>query len=507
MKPEIWTYACESPVGYTSIADNSGAFAAKADPDKRPRSKTATVVRQNDTLQTKYLDDAILPRHRFALPHEEATGDLIEWLTGGTDSEAIISPIPFATKVLCTLSPRAWLRDLTPKTLIDMQTVTQHRRTAEDHFEVVIRLRQSRNSQPADATLRLRAQALLKDILMSRLEVEAEINAHEYVHTRGFGDLGRALAASRALQLAFEGFRSVVPAARANVSVVLDSSAPDETISAQAGLSVEQKDLLDFAKPSQVLITQAFYDRIALYQPALRSSPLRAGVYEFLWTGEQRLNELQAEAEFMPTLIQPLPPPDPVAETIIVPAFKSVPVSRWKEPALTYAPALEPEPEPGSDDKAPARWLSTPRAIAVGSAVVILCAIGYLVSSLHFSNPAKPIPQVTQVKPSPGTQAHVPRPTTPPAPVGPTEQTAHPKIPPIMVKSPVPPPVVSRSRNCTIEVSDIPRYLNYAETNSSKGQYEHAISEYNQVLGCQPGNRSALDGLRRAQDAEKYSSR
>ncbi len=104
-----------------------------------------------------------------------------------------------------------------------MQTVTPHRRTAEDHFEVVIRLRQSTNGQPSDSTLRLRAQALLKDILMSRLELEAEINAHEYVHTRGFGDLGRALAASRALQLAFEGFRTGVPAARANVSVVLDS--------------------------------------------------------------------------------------------------------------------------------------------------------------------------------------------------------------------------------------------------------------------------------------------
>ena len=114
-----------------------------------------------------------------------------------------------------------------------MQTVTPHRRTAEDHFEVVIRLRQSTNGQPSDPTLRLRAQALLKDILMSRLELEAEINAHESVHTRGFGDLGRALAASRALQLAFEGFRTAVPAARANVSVVLDSYAPDETVSTQ----------------------------------------------------------------------------------------------------------------------------------------------------------------------------------------------------------------------------------------------------------------------------------
>jgi hypothetical protein len=67
--------------------------------------------------------------------------------------------------------------------------------------------------------------------------------------------------------------------------------------------------------------------------------------------------------------------------------------------------------------------------------------------------------------------------------------------------------IAAKSRNCSIEVSDIPRYLNYAESNSSKGQYERAISEYQQVLGCQPGNRLALDGLRRAQDAEKYSSR
>ena len=203
-----------------------------------------------------------------------------------------------------------------------MQTATQHGRTAKDRFELVIRLQQSGGSQ-SDPGLRLRAQALLKDILMSRLEVEAEINAHEYVHTQGFDDLGRALAASRALQVAFEGFRGVVPAARANVSVVLDSSAPDELAPRKPSLSVEQKDLLDFAKPSQVLITQAFYDRIAHYQPALRTFPLRAGVYEFLWTSEQRLDELQAEAEFMPTLIQPML----ATETVIVQPGQGCPCS------------------------------------------------------------------------------------------------------------------------------------------------------------------------------------
>jgi hypothetical protein len=71
VKPEIWTYARASPVGYTSIADNSAVF-AKAEPDQRPRSTTATVVRQNGTQQTKNLDDAILPRHRLLYSIEEA---------------------------------------------------------------------------------------------------------------------------------------------------------------------------------------------------------------------------------------------------------------------------------------------------------------------------------------------------------------------------------------------------------------------------------------------------
>ena len=402
-----------------------------------------------------------------------------------------------------------------------MQTVTPHRRTAEDHFEVVIRLRQSTNGQSSDSTLRLRAQALLKDLLMSRLELEAEINAHEYVHTRGFGDLGRALAASRALQLAFEGFRTGIPAARANVSVVLDSSPPDETVSSHAGLSVEQRDLLDLAKPSQVLITQAFYDRIALYQPALRSSTLRAGVYEFLWTSEQRLNELQAEAEFMPTLIQPPPAVVDFADTVTVPTIKPVPASRWKEPEPTYAPA----PEPVPDDQVPARWFSVPRALAIGSAIAILGAVGYFVNLHSFSNQTKPVvPAPAHLEKPPVSSAQeLPPPALPSTdiPARPAASNARQKIGPNPVKPPNPPvaldsarsvaqpPVskpVTRPRGCTIDSDEIASYLSLAERYRSRGNYDHAISDYNIVLGCQPGNRSALDGLRKAEDAEKYSS-
>jgi hypothetical protein len=400
-----------------------------------------------------------------------------------------------------------------------MQNVAPNGRTTKDHFELVVRLQQSRSSHPSDAALRLRAQALVKDILMSRLDVDAEINAHEYVHSQGFDDFGRVLAASRALQVAFEGFRAVVPTARANLSVVLDSSEPDETASAHNRLSVEQKDLLDSAKPSQVLITQAFYDRIAHYQPPLRSSPLRTGIYEFLWTSEQRLGELQAEAEFMPTLIQPTVAP----ETVIVQPVKPAPQPRWKEPDKTLAPI----PEPISDDQPPARWLSIPRALAIGSAIVILIAVGYLVHSRVPGNPPKPVVQSTPPIEQP---AVIPTPGPPPTAQSNSNIPAGPAVasPPANDASPatvkprkpagMPSDTASstwqhvlkpttKPRGCTLDSDEIPSYLNLAEKYRSRGNYDRAISNYNIVLGCEPGNRQALAGLRNAQDAEKYPSR
>jgi hypothetical protein len=397
-----------------------------------------------------------------------------------------------------------------------MQNVTQNGRTAKDRFELVIRLQQSRGNQPADAGLRLRAQALLKDILMSRLEVEAEINAHEYVHTQGFDDLGRALAASRAMQVAFEGFRTVVPAARANVSVVLDSSLPDEAVSGQGSLSVEQKDLLDVAKPSQVLITQAFYDRIAHYQPALRTFPSRAGVYEFLWTNAQRLDELQAEVELAPTLIQPPPADDSFADTVIVPVIKTPPPApRWKEPDPKPAPL----PVLEIDEPRPARGLSTAKILVISSVVAVLLVAGYLVYSNVLNKPARP--EVAQVEKS------SPIPPSPPPTVQSGSETEVPPKPSGPMHSPMPgpvatqkPPVVTpdhppavpspaskpaRGRNCSLDDSEIPSYLNLADRYRNSGKYDRAISNYNLVLGCQPGNRQAQAGLRTAEEMEKYS--
>jgi hypothetical protein len=410
-----------------------------------------------------------------------------------------------------------------------MQNVTAHGRTAKDHFELVIRLQQSRSSPPSDATLRLRAQALVKDILMSRLEVDAEINAQEYVHTQGFDDLGKALAASRALQVAFEGFRAVVPAARPNLAMILDSCAPDEAASSYARLSVEQKELLDSAKPSQVLITQAFYDRIAHYQPALRSSPLRVGIYEFLWTSEQRLDELQAEAELMPTLIQPtlsavetvtVPPVRPP----VMPPVKAAVEPRWKEPEPERVRV--PPPQPEADEPVTAKWLSTAKILAICSAVAMLVAVGYLVNLRVLGNRTKPVvPASRQVEQAPVAPTPAPPPAAPAntntsagskpdigqAPATPPPTPLKPrKFPPTTqdaaTSSPqTPPKQTTKPRGCSIEIDEIPSYLSLADSYRNRGKYDRAILEYTAILSCQPSNRQARDGLRNAQDAERLS--
>jgi hypothetical protein len=393
-----------------------------------------------------------------------------------------------------------------------MPTVTQQDRAAKDQFELVLRLQQSRNGHPTDgsAGLRLRAHALVKDILMSRLDIEAEVGAQEYVHAQGFTDLGKALAASRALQLAFEGLRSAVPSGRANVSVVLDSSGPEEAQTGHASPSVEQKDLLDSAKPSQVLITQAFYKRIAHCQPlALRSFPPRAGVYEFLWTSEERLNELQAEAEFMPTLVSEA-------------AHAAAPVNTVRErPAPPASDSLPEDFErPTVFQRLSVLVQSRQRMLIISSAAAMLIIVGYLVISHAFighrpkevgrllspgypaahSSPPPPSASGPPISPSPDPPATLPQPpaeTTQPAIAAAAVPHAPKPTSPDGVLKPAP-----RVHDCAI-AGLIPNYLSLAETNRNRGQYDAAIRQYNEVLGCEPNNREAQEGLRRTKDAER----
>jgi hypothetical protein len=230
------------------------------------------------------------------------------------------------------------------------------------------------------------------------------------------------------------------------------------------------------------------------------------------------LDELQAEAELMPTLIQPPTAADAFEDTVVVPVIKTAPKPRLKEPDAKPAP----QPVLDIDDPPPARWLSTTKILAISGVVAVLLVVAYLVNargsgkstkqvaatSPAVQQPAVSLPQsplpaqpdstppVTSRSGGATEKAAVPTPPKPPKPYTEPDRSLTPQT-----TSSKP----ARGRNCSIDDGEIPSYLNLADRYRNSGKYDSAIRNYNLVLGCQPGNRQAQAGLRTAEEMEKYS--
>jgi hypothetical protein len=378
--------------------------------------------------------------------------------------------------------------------------------TQEDRLELILQLRQFRSTHSPDAAAaRARAQVLIRDILVSRLDVEAEAHGENYLRVHGFSDVGKAIAASRALQLAFEGFRSAGSAGRPNISLVLDSFSVDETHTNYTSPSVEQKDLLRLAKPCQVLITQALYDRLGPCQPlALRSFPARAGVYEFLWTSVERLDELRAETEFVPALVESKPPA--VAEDTIIyrPAVEAPqPTTRYSLPPLVAEPNyIPPDREAVAEESVPRRshW----GLIAVSAVATILVSVGLVIGPRYISNP-RPTARVAEVQPPiqevqpppPGPTVSTPPPTPPSTQADSTQGAGPGPQPPRPIKNP--PVKKLEPAQCPFS---IPNALQYAGKYRDQRRYEDAEREYREILQCDHNNQEAVDGLKRTRIEE-----
>jgi hypothetical protein len=385
-----------------------------------------------------------------------------------------------------------------------MPNATREDWAEEDRLELVLHLQQSRSTHSPDAAAaRARAQVLIKDILGTRLGVEAEADGENYLRAHGFSDLGKALAATRALQHAFEGFRTASSAGRPNISLVLDSFSEEEAHNSYTSPSVEQKDLLRLAKSSQVLITQALYDRIGPCQPlALRSFPPRAGVYEFLWTSVERLDELRAEAESVPALVDPTPTPSG-GETIIQrpPVEAPPPTSRYPLPPPVAEPTYTSLNREAVAEEPPPRrshW----RVIAVSAVATTLVSVGLVIGPRYFSNRLPKTP-MTEVQP-PSEQAPPPTsgPLEPPAPTIPPSSQPDPTPGTVPEPKPqAPPQPVSHAPKKQADSGQcpfsIPNALHYAGKYRDQHRYDEAEQEYKRVLDCDHNNPEARDGLAR----------
>jgi DNA polymerase III gamma/tau subunit len=108
-------------------------------------------------------------------------------------------------------------------------------------------------------------------------------------------------------------------------------------------------------------------------------------------------------------------------------------------------------------------------------------------------------PVHTPVNNSAAKPAPAKKPAPPPVEAVKTNPPPAPAVAPAEAAAPAP---AKPTANCQLIASDVPRYLNMADTNRGRGKYADAEREYNSVLQCEPDNDRAKSGLARTKQAE-----
>lgn len=359
----------------------------------------------------------------------------------------------------------------------------QENEQSKQPVQVLIRLWHARSNPHADAKQEtsLRARALVEDILASSLDSTTSEATEDCMYASGLNNLSRTLAASRALQEAFDGFRAAVPSGKTTVSLVLDAPLSGKSGAALTGPSMELNSLLEVARPGQVLITQSFYKRIESCQSLqLRSFPPRAGAYEWLWTGSERLDQLQSDPAFRPTLVG-----EPRIAPISPVVAKTPPGASAVPPRSTIQSSFATSKRSLAWNRPAFRWI----------AAVVLVAVG-IAGGLTWYLPQRNKPHRTFRPPvlpkSVTSEIYQPR-----SEILPGKLVLLPFPLPELPTQPTPKPP-PQSRACSIE-GQTTQYLAMARNNRNRGDFDAAIREYSQVLVCEPGNREARQGLNQAQ--------
>ena len=361
--------------------------------------------------------------------------------------------------------------------------------------------------------------ALIEDAVASKRGVFC--SAQDQLYVCGLKQPADALVVSRQVQLGLQGFRGANAAGPVAVSIAIDASgvaieakpdadkggdpaSPDSCASQSAEPPHDLVTLLKLSKPAQVLLTHDLCQQLAAIKGLpLKSFPGRFGVYEYLWTGEEKLDLLQSEPQL---------------------TLAALPAA--KDRAAPAADMRTAEPAPSRTDMVTEKrralrvvWLQSPRVLigAAAAAVVLAAAI---VIGLHSArrppSGAAPI-QTPQSSPA---QTSTPAAVTPPAPVqSPTPepvekphgtasrqanktvthqaaQADEKRATPAKGTAPEP------AANCTLGANP-ERFVVLAEQDRGRGDYANAIRIFREVLNCDPDNAAAREGLDKATRGEQ----
>lgn len=344
-----------------------------------------------------------------------------------------------------------------------------------------------------------------------------------------------ALVVARRIQLGLQGFRSKPGTEPVAVSIAIDSSshgavaAPAAQTPANGASdpaapppavepSHDLLTLLKLSKPAQVLVTHDLCQRSTTVKCLpMKSFPARFGIYEYLWTSQDKLELLEAEPQL--TLVSlPAAPPATV---------ETKPAVQPDRPA-----AAEPGAEAAGAEQPPAKmvfdWraaLHSPRVAVFGALIVVVAAIASFVGYRLTHEPVVPAVLVAPNS-APGT-SHAANPGSQPASQSTTQQagssSAGQSATPAAAQTsdsnakPAAPSKHSKDQRVATKPSaptaecnlpgSVSNSLDLAEQARGGGDYSRAIRLFNQVLACDPNNSRAKTGLERAYSGQHQSQR
>ena len=388
--------------------------------------------------------------------------------------------------------------------------------------------------------------ALIEDVVASKQGVFQVTGDRMFVS--GLTKPTDALVISRQIQLGLQGFRGRTAAYPVAVSIAIDAGAngasaaqpeksaadklagPTGASSVPAGMAPEPSHdlltLLKLAKPAQILITHDAWQRIANFKGLpLKSFPGRFGVYEYLWTAEEKLDLVQSEPQ-LTLAVLPAALPTPSGST----QAKDMPTSAVAAGPPPETPHAEAPLTSTAEPKRAGFRLPRPVLVA-GLSLVAACVIalaGLGIGHVFSSRATKPNAPVSNQEPPQSQQPLQPSTAAPGAPpqtkansAGPAAsrassrktpvasaspaKTAKPKPgkPAVAVQENVAPPQAP-SPQCTF-AGDTARLASLGEQYRERGNYTNAERIFRQVLACDPNNAAAREGLNRTLEGEQQN--
>jgi len=376
--------------------------------------------------------------------------------------------------------------------------------------------------------------ALIEDAVSAKRGIF--LSTRDPIYVSGLKQPADALVVSRRVQLGLEGFRARRGNAPVAVSVAIDagmgepspkaedpSPSPGATAAFASAAQEPPHDLvtlLKLSKPAQILLTHDLCQQVAgIKGLPLKSFPGRFGVYEYLWTSEERLDLLQSEPQLTLTAI-PIPAAQPPAKAktgSFPPPASGGATKAFDLPQSSAATALPTEPAA----QKPA-YLK-PQVLGLGGAG-LAALIAAIVFAIHLAHGPASAPAPPKAAASAAVSNPSPVPANPPAPIPQPAAQAPAQKPPAapMAKKAVPksasagpaiqmqtkaPQLPAQSQpapECALAM-DATRLVGLGEQYRGRGDYANAIRIFREVLACDPNNAGAKAGLDKATQAQQES--